>query len=109
MRDHIVGDVLDVLCAKKDTGLRGPLVSGILAVHAMAWDAVVGSALEERHSRARSTATHGFNDLFTRQLGLAQRQGIATVSAATIAVPLVAAHAIRAFKDGLAWVGGVGV
>ena len=83
------------------TSRNGTMVAG----HAVAFHLIVAAAHEERHPRARPPAADGFNDLIPRQLGLAQRQRIAAIAAAAIAVPFVAAHAIGLAEHCLAGIG----
>src|SRR5215475_667159 len=100
--EHIVCHRIHIVGAEEDVCLRRYLRADVLASHVVAFDAVIGAAREERHAGSWSTTSHRFDNLFTRQLGLAQRERIAAIADTAIAVPFVAAHAIGALEDGLA-------
>src|SRR6185295_9292046 len=105
MRDHVIGDRLDIFRPQKRAGFGRHLCPRFLAVHAVAFHLVVGTACKERHPGARPPAADGFNDLLPRQLGLAQRQRITSVAATAIAVPFVAPDAIGLAEHRLAGIG----
>jgi len=72
MREHIVGDRLDVVRTEKGAALRRDSIADLLSVHPKALRRVVGATNKKGHTRAGPAASDRLDDLVPRQFGFAQ-------------------------------------